>query len=69
LREGFSRAPVVGEPPGLEVGDGSFNDVADFVDLFVELFFPVEEVAVGWFLDGGQHPEADVSFVAEQVAG
>ena len=70
LWEGFSRPPVVGEQdsPGLEVGDGSFNDVADFVDLFVELFFPVEEGAVGWFLDGGQQLEADVSFVSEQVA-
>jgi len=40
LGERVQRAPIVGvhDSPSLEVRDDLFDDVADFVDLFVELF-------------------------------
>lgn len=57
------------DAPGLEVRYGSLDDVADFVDGGVELLFPVEEFAVGGFLDWGDHPASLVSFVACPVGG
>jgi hypothetical protein len=46
LPEGAQRAPIVGvhDSPGLEVRDDLFDDVTDFVDPLVELFFPVQQV-------------------------
>ena len=38
------------DPPGLKVGNGLLNDVADLVDLRVELFLPVQGL--------GESPEA-----------
>jgi hypothetical protein len=37
---GAHRAPIIGvhDSPGLEVRDDLFDDVADFVDLRIELF-------------------------------
>jgi hypothetical protein len=34
----------VHDPPGLKVGNDLLNDVADLVDLPVELFLPVQEL-------------------------
>jgi len=59
----------VHDPPGLEIGDYLLNDIADLVDLFVEFFLPIQEVAAGGLLDGGDHVVADVSFVTYPVAG
>jgi hypothetical protein len=36
----------VHDSPGFEVRDDFFDDVADFVDLFVEVFFPVQQVSI-----------------------
>jgi hypothetical protein len=36
----------VRDAPGLEVGDGLLDDIANRVDLFVDVFLPVPEVAV-----------------------
>lgn len=36
------------DAPGFEVGDGTFDLVADRVDV-VELLLPVEELTAGWF--------------------
>ena len=57
------------DSPGLEVRDDLFDDVADLVDLFVELFFPVQQVTVGGFFDGGEHVVADIPLVAHPVVG
>jgi hypothetical protein len=42
----------VHDSPGLEIGDGPLNDIANFIDLLVEFFLPVEEIAVGGLPDG-----------------
>jgi hypothetical protein len=41
LGEGDQGTPIVGvyDSPGLEVRDDLFDDVADLVDLLIELFF------------------------------
>lgn len=54
-RKGLFGASVVGEQdtPGFEISDGAFDDGANVVDLLVEFFFPVEEVAVCGFFGGG----------------
>ena len=54
MGEGPQRASIVGvhDSPGLEVRDDLFDDVADFVDLLVELFFPVQQIPVSGFLMG-----------------
>jgi hypothetical protein len=57
------------DSPGLEVGDDLFDDVANPVDLSVEFFLPVQEIAVSGLLDGSDHLVAAVSFVAQPVAG
>lgn len=69
LGEGGEGASVVGveDAPVLEVGDGSFDVVADRVHVFTEVVFPFEGVAVGAFSEGGDHSQADVAFVAEPV--
>jgi hypothetical protein len=35
----------VHDPPGLEVRDDLFDDVADLVDLLIELLLPIQEFA------------------------
>lgn len=59
----------VGDAPCFEVRDGSFDDIADFVDGGVEFLFPVEEAAMGGLLDGGDHSASLVAFVADPVGG
>ena len=71
MGERVQRAPIVGvhDSPGLEVRDYLFDDIADFVDLFVELFFPVQQIPVSGFFDGGEHVVADIPLVAHPVGG
>ena len=57
------------DSPGLQVRDRLFDSPTDFVDGGVELFLPVEKLAVWWLFDGSDHAEADVAFVADPVAG
>ena len=40
------------DPPGLEVRDDLFDDVADLVDLLIELLLPIQELAAWGFLKG-----------------
>ena len=42
-----------------------FYEVADSVDLFIELFFGVAQFMTGGFLDRGDHPGTDVAFIAD----
>ena len=44
MGERVQRTAIVGvhDPPGLEVRNDLFDDVADFVDLFIELFLLVQ---------------------------
>jgi len=60
---------VVGvqDSPGLEVGDGAFDPVADLVDRGVELLLPVEELTAGSFADWCDHFQADVALVAQML--
>ena len=60
---------VVGvhDPPGFEVRDDLFDDVADLVDLLIELFLPMQQLAAFGLLEGGDHVVADVSLIAEPV--
>jgi hypothetical protein len=44
----------------------AFSDLP-LIDGRVELFLPVEQVAVWWFSDWCDHAEADVAFVADPV--
>jgi len=64
-------APIVGahDSLSLEVRDDLFDDVADFVDLLVDLFFPAQQVPVGGFFDGGEHVVADIPFIAHPAGG
>jgi hypothetical protein len=57
----------VEDSPGLDVGDGLFDDVADCVDVGVEGFLPVEEFSMGRFLDRCEHAVSHVSLVADPV--
>jgi hypothetical protein len=45
----------VHDAPGLEVDVCWLNDVSDLVDLSVEFFLSVQEFAVLWLLDRGEH--------------
>ena len=56
------------DPPGLEVRDDLFDDVADLADLPIELFLPVKEFAALGLLKRRDHVVADVSLIAEPVA-
>jgi len=57
----------VHDPPGLEVRDDLFDDVADLVDLLVEFFLPIQEFASLGLLEGRDHVVAGISFIAEPV--
>lgn len=56
------------DSPGLEVRNGLFDDISDFVDRGVEFRLPVQEVPVGGFPDRGDHVVSDVAFVAHPVS-
>src|SRR4051812_50185547 len=57
----------VENPPGLEVRDGPLDEVADSVDVPVELDLPVQELAAGGFPDRRDHSPADVPLFAHPV--
>jgi hypothetical protein len=57
-REGFSR---------LQVCDGLFDFLADAIGGGVELFVPVEQIAMEGFLDRRDHAKLDVAFVADPI--
>lgn len=61
-------AAVVGvhDPPGLEVRDDLLDDPAEFSDLGVEFFFPVQEVAGPGFPDRGNHAGAEEAGVTRE---
>ena len=40
------------DPPGLEVRDDLFDDVADLVDLLIEFLLPIQEFAAFGLLEG-----------------
>jgi len=69
LREARERAAVVHvkDSPGLQIGDGLLDPVADLSYRLVEFFFPVEKGAVRWFPDGSQHAVPDVALVTDPV--
>ena len=51
----------------VEVRDGAFDNIADFIDLGVELVLPVDEFAAGGFPERGGWSGADESFVGDGV--
>ena len=55
------------DPPGLEVGDDLFDDIADLVDLCVELFLPGQKLTTCGLLKGRDHVIPHVPFVADPV--
>lgn len=56
------------DPPGLEVRDDLLDDVANLVDLLIELLLPIQWFAAFRLPEGREHVVADVSFIAEPVA-
>ena len=56
------------DPPGLEVRDDLFDDVADLVDLLIELLLPIQELAALGLLEGRDHVITDISLIAQPVA-
>jgi hypothetical protein len=66
FREACEWATVVRmkDSPGLQVGDGLLDPVANPAHRLVEFLFPAEKAAVGRFPDGRQHAVPDVALVA-----
>jgi len=58
----------VHDPPGLEVRDDLFDDVADLVDLLFELLLPIQELAALGLLEGRDHVITGISLIAQPVA-
>ena len=56
------------DSPSLDIGDGSFDLVADAAVGVVGVFLGAGEGSVGWFPVGGDHGGAGVALVA-QVPG
>ena len=54
----------VGDTPGFEVRDDTFDKIADAVDGCVVSFIGVGEFTVGGFLHGGDHSQTDVALEA-----
>ena len=71
LLECVQGSPVgrVEDSPGLDVGDGALDDLADPVDAPVLLLRLLVEFAVGGLLVRGDHSPADVSLVADPPGG
>ena len=59
--------PVVGveDFPGLDVGDGPLDDLADPVDALVGLLRGLAQFAVGWLLMGRDHSLSDIVLVGD----
>ena len=56
------------DPPGPDVRDDLFDDVADLVDLLIELLPPIQELAAAGFLKEMIMLFSDVSIIAGPVA-
>ena len=56
------------DPPSFEVRDDLLYDVADLIDLLIELLLPIQQFAAFRLPQGREHVVADVSFIAEPVA-
>ena len=57
------------DSPGLDVGDGLLDHLADPVDALVLLLRGFAQFAVGGLLVRGDHPPADVSLVGDPSGG
>ena len=57
------------DSPGLDVGDGALDDLADPVDALVLLLRGFAQFAVGGLLVRGDHPSSHVSLVADPPGG
>src|ERR1022692_1494392 len=70
FREACERATVVRmkDSPGLQVGDGLLDPVANSAHRLVEFLFPAEKAAVRRFPDGRQHAVPDVALVTYPVS-
>ena len=71
LFECVQGAAVVGveDSPGLDVGDGALDDLADPVDALVGLFGRFAQLAVGGLLVGCDHPPSDIALVGDPPGG
>ena len=57
------------DSPGLDVGDGALDDLADPVDAPVLLLRGFAQFAVGGLLVRGDHPSSHVPLVADPPGG
>ena len=57
------------DSPGLDVGDGALDDLADPVDALVGLFGRFAQLAVGGLLVGCDHPPSDIALVGDPPGG
>ena len=57
------------DSPGLDVGDGSLDDLADPVDALVGLLRRLAQFAVGGLLVRGDHPPSDIALVGDPPGG
>ena len=57
------------DSPGLDVGDGALDDLADPVDALVGLFGRFAQFSVGGLLVGRDHSPSDVSLVGDSSGG
>ena len=57
------------DSPGLDVGDGALDDLADPVDALVGLFGRFAQCSVGGLLVGRDHSPSDVSLVGDSSGG
>ena len=57
------------DSPGLDVGDGSLDHLADLVDALVGLLRGLAQFAVGGLLVGRDHSPADIALVGDPPGG
>ena len=57
------------DSPGLDVGDGPLDHLADPVDALVGLLRRLAQLAVGGLLVGRDHPPSDIALVGDPPGG
>ena len=57
------------DSPGLDVGDGPLDDLADLVDALVGLLRRLAQFAVGGLLVGRDHSPSDIALVGDPPGG
>ena len=57
------------DSPGLDVGDGALDHLADPVDALILLLGRLAQFAIGGLLMGRDHPSSHVSLVADPPGG